>query len=103
MSEAPDESRFRVDPDLLQVERETYLRFADDEDVLTIHTDNPDLARRLMAHPEFEETRRYSNGDTIHGVEGTLPIRYLTISSKGRQHDRHAAVVSSAVLGGGGE
>lgn len=89
---------YRTDPDLLRVERETYLRFSDYEKKARVHTDNPHMAHRLIEHPEFEETRRYGDDEVVHGIEGLLPVGCILIKGSPRSSGGQADVVTSEVL-----
>lgn len=93
-----DDLTFRADPDLLPEERETYIHFASDEDRLTIHTDDPHVAHRLIQHPEFVETRRYRSEDVVHGVEGSRRINRQLIRRDPRASTGHADIITRVVL-----
>lgn len=106
--------RIRTDPILTPPERETCFRFAADERRAHVFSAEAGLTRRLIAHDAVEVDRVGVLADsavmavppgraiTMEGevvsVRGRLPIRYVAISSAGRGHDRHADVVSDAVL-----
>lgn len=113
----------RVDPGLGPRERETALRWAADEAVAHVHTEEAAIIRRLLAHGALEVgalgvhdgDRRHtltleqardqiSPGDVVARLRGTIPVGFLKIQSVPRDHDRHAAVVAKQVfreLGGG--
>jgi hypothetical protein len=109
--------RTRADPALGPEERGTTVAFAVDEDTARIHTEEAALIRRLLAHHDVrvdtlgvfdgDRRRRLSLEEALTEIRpdelvvrlrGTIPVRYLGVSCVPRNHDRHAAVVSSGVF-----
>ena len=103
------------DPDLLPCEKETTIRFAKDEDLATIHTDEPGIGRRLIAHPEStiseltvringEGSRRHvapedvRPDDAVVGLRCKLPVGALSVKHAPRKSNQHANVVSNKVF-----
>ena len=109
--------RTGADPGLRPEERETTFSFAVDEDSVRIHTEEAAIIRRLLSHDAFEPARvgvhdgettrtvsfakaaaETGSDDRVVRVRGRLPIRFLNITSVGRNNDHHAPVVSGEVL-----
>jgi hypothetical protein len=105
------------DPALGPRERETTLRFATDEDAAHVHTEEPALIRRCLAHDHLDvdelrvitddEVRRLTFDDVVAngGVDGRVaalrgrvPVACLTVKADPRKNDQHAAAVSEAVF-----
>jgi hypothetical protein len=105
------------DPALGPKERETVVRFASDETNAHVHTEEPGLVRRLLAHGhttveavrviDGDEAQRLTFDDVVAngGVDGRvaalrgrLPVMCLTVSSVPRKEEGHAAVVSKEVF-----
>lgn len=106
------------DPGLGPRERETTITFATDENGAHVHTEEPALIRRCLAHDHLdvdelrvitndEEVRRLSFDDVVAngGVDGRIaalrgrvPVACLTVKADPRKNDGHAAAVSEAVL-----
>jgi len=102
------------EPDLMPEEKETNVRFAKDQDHLTIFTAESAIMRRLLAHPEIEiDLIRQTTSEgpvTIRsdeleeefdgrrrtvGLKVTGPVGLLFIKSKSRKSSGHADVVSN--------
>ncbi len=98
-------------------ERETTVRFATDEDAAHVHTEEPALIRRCLAHDHLdvdelrvitdEEVRRLgfdavlANGGVdgrVAALRGRVPVACLTVKADPRKSDGHAAAVSEAVF-----
>jgi len=109
--------RTRTDPALGPAERETTIRFAADEDVAHIHTEEASLIRRFLSHDgvsvdalgvydgerretlTLEETLLETEPeDLVVRLKGRVPVRYVTVGSTGRDHDQHAPVVPKRVF-----
>ena len=107
------------DPALGPKERETVVRFATDEGDAHVHTEEPALVRRLLAHDHTtaEELRvvdevadevRYvtpddaaANGGVdgrVVSFRGRVPVACLTVATVPRQNAGHADVVSKGVF-----
>jgi hypothetical protein len=107
------------DPALGPKERETVVRFATDEGDAHIHTEEPALVRRLLAHAHttVEELRvvadggekvRYVTPDDaaadggvdgrVVSLRGRLPVACLTVATVPRKNAGHADVVSKGVF-----
>lgn len=105
------------DPGLGPRERETTLTFATDEDTAHVHTDEPALIRRCLAHDRLDvdelriitdgEVRRLTFDDVVAnggvdgrvaGLRGRVPVACLLVKAGPRKDDGHAAVVSVGVF-----
>lgn len=104
------------DTDLLTMEKETTLRFAKDQNRVSVCTEEAGLMRRLLCHPNFivEDLRVNSQTTwganvvpedfeegTITGLEGSIAIGFLSIGTSSRSTSQHAAVVPDRVLQNG--
>lgn len=83
------------DPELTPTEKETTIRFAKDEDRLTIHSEQTAVVRWLLDHPEFREQRRRVEGGTVHAVTGRLPVGCLKLSGSSRQANTPSSVTGT--------
>lgn len=109
--------RTRADPGLTPAERETTLTIPHDLDSARVFSEEAAVVRRLLSHDGFEPARvgihdgettrtvsfdeaaaKTEPDDLVVRVRGTLPLRYLTIGTVGRNHDDHAPIVSKAVF-----
>jgi len=107
------------DPRLGPKERETTVRFATDQSDAHVHTEEPALVRRLLAHAHttVEELRvvadggekvRYvslddavANGGVdgrVVSLRGRIPVACLTVATVPRQNAGHADAVSKGVF-----
>jgi len=108
-------ARVTGDPDLSLAERETTLRFADDQDRARVHSASPGVVRRLLAHDDVRVSAvTLHDGEGIQTVgpdeavdvdgdvvslRGTLPVGAIGVKSVPRKTDQSAAVVSEGVFG----
>lgn len=106
----------REDPKLTPPEKETALRFARDEERVTIYTAERGIGRRVLAHPAaaidevtIAEGRRkrpavpleeLEEGDQVVAVRGTLPLGTVKVRERPRTSGGHADVVTKDVLKG---
>lgn len=109
--------RAGADPGLTPAERETTIGFAVDQDAARVHTAEASLVRRLLAHRDAEVRRvgvfdgdhyrtlsfaealeETADEDRVVRLKASVPLRYLTIGTGGRQTDAHAPVVSNGVF-----
>jgi hypothetical protein len=103
------------DPELGSLEKETSLVFAMPDEEFRLHTDEPSVGRKIIAHSEASDIqlgvllggdRRASvcleehSGERVVAVQATLPVGVLSIKSQARANDRHSHVVSAKVLEG---
>jgi hypothetical protein len=107
----------RADPDLAPAERETTITVAVDEARARIHTEEAAIIRRLLCHDGVTvdalgvhdgDRRRtidlddalaeVEQGDIVSRLKGSIPLRYVSIGTVGRDHDKHSPVVSHGVL-----
>lgn len=97
------------DSTLSSVEKETTIRFAKDEDVASVFTEEAGLMRRLLQHPHFDvETVRLQSGrevapddfeeGCITGVKGNIPVEAVVLQTSLRETSQHSAVVPESVL-----
>lgn len=105
------------DPRLAPEERETTVTFATDEDTARVHTDEPALVRRLLAHDhvDVDDVGVYDDGtvrtvayDAVvadGGVDGRITrlrgrvlVDCLVVKSQPRTTGGHAQVVSKEVF-----
>ena len=101
------------DPELLPCEKETTIRFAKDEDVATIHTDEAGIGRRLLAHPHstIEEVTIMADGvrrrvspeevppdPRVVSLRCKLPVGALLIKRDVRSSGKHSKIVTKTVL-----
>jgi hypothetical protein len=99
------------DPGLTSAEQELTVRFASDREYAKVHSEIPSTVRRLLAHEHFGiESVRVSDGDSfgqsfsweqwqtdgpsITGVQGYVPIGVLKIQQSPRSENYPALVVS---------
>lgn len=108
-------ARVTGDPDLSLAERETALRFADDQDRARVYSASPGVVRRLLAHDDVRVSAvTLHDGEGIQTVEpdeavgvdvdvvslrGTLPVGAIGVKSVPRKTNQSAAVVSEGVFG----
>lgn len=85
-------------PELTPAEKEVTVRVARDQGSLWVSSEVGSVTRRLMAHEGFHVESVRVDDETVTSVVGRLPVRYLTIGTAGRSHDRLAEVVSAGVL-----
>jgi len=106
--------RVAGDPDLTRAERETTLRFADDQDVAHVHSASPGVVRRLLAHDHVRVSAvTVHDGEGIQTVDAaevvdvdgeivslraTLPVGAIGVKSVPRKTNQSAEVVSGGVL-----
>ena len=99
----------KEDSSLSSVEKETTIRFAKDEDVASVFTEEAGLMRRLLQHPHFEvETVRLQSGrevapndfekGSITGVKGNILLGAVVLQTSLRETSQHSAVVPESVL-----
>ena len=107
------------DPGLGPAERETTFTFATDEDTARVHTEEPALIRRCLAHDhlDVDELRIITDGGVryvtfddvvanggvegrVAGLRGRVPVACLSVKSRPRKDDGHAAAISQAVFDG---
>lgn len=105
------------DPALGPAERETSVAFATDQDTARVHTEEPALIRRLLAHDHVEvgvlgvhdgdttRTVAYDDVVTNGGVDGRVtrlkgrvPVACLVVKAAPRTTGGHAQVVTKEVL-----
>lgn len=97
-----DEQRvvIREDPDLTQMEKETTVTWAKDQERVHIHSEMGSIVRWLLDHPDFEEAGRRLNNGEIHAVRGTLPVGCLKLQATPRKSSRPSDVTSRFADGG---
>ena len=97
------------DSSLSSAEKENTIRFAKDEDVASVFTEEAGLMRRLLQHPHFEvESVRLESGrevapndfekGSITGVKGNIPVEAVVLQTSLRETSQHSAVVPESVL-----
>jgi len=86
------ETKISEDPDLTPKEKETIIRFANDEDRLHIHSEQAAVIRWLLAHPEYREDRRRVTNGQQHATTGTLPVGALSLKGQSRKSSRPSDV-----------
>lgn len=92
---AVSEIEVREDPALQPEEKETIIRWANDEDRATIHSEQATVVKWLYSHPEYrEENRRVSSGE-LHATTGTLPVGALKLSGYPRQSNYTSGVLGT--------
>ena len=100
------------DATLFPAEKETTIRFAKDEDVASVFTEEAALMRRLLQHPHFHvEAVRLQSGSevapndfqqgSITGVRGNIPVGGVVLQTSLRETSQHSAVVPERVLRAG--
>jgi hypothetical protein len=90
--------QIREDPKLNPMEKETHIRFARDQDLAHVFTEESGVARRLHAHPEADVSPvRRVDGDPV-GARGTIPIGCVGVTLEPRKSDGHADVVTHRAL-----
>ena len=96
---SPEDSGIDVkeDPDLSSMEKETVIRFANDEDKATVFSESNGIMRRLLQHPHADvTTERTVEGKTV-AVRGEIPIDMLKITSTPRSSGSRSDIVSNNV------
>lgn len=83
------------DPDLRTHEKETTIRFANDQDRLRIASEQAAVIRWLLNHPEYEETNARVKGGVQHATVGTLPVGALKLKGKTRKTNTPSSVLGS--------
>lgn len=84
-------TEYRDDPTLGPGEKEITMRFARDEDRVTITAEITSWVRWLDHHPEFNETWRRETDGVVHAVSGTLPLGVLQLSGNPRKSTEPAS------------
>lgn len=95
------------------MERETNYTWGADDDRARVHTEEKQVMRRLLAHPEFElsyyytssqhtnwgqriEAGEYDENDghdqrkPVYGVGGTLPVTVIAVKTESPSADGHS-------------
>ena len=78
------------DAALLPAEKEVIVRFAKDEDRMTVHAEQRSFMKWLIAHPDFELTGKRVSDGVVHAVTGTIPVGVLNLSGNPRKSDQPA-------------
>lgn len=101
------------DPQLSPCEKETVVRFARDEDRVTVYTTEAGLGRRLLKHPHTEArgvtiadgsarpevpVEDLDGTEDVVAVRATAPVGLLQIKASPRRSDQHAEIVTDRVL-----
>jgi hypothetical protein len=89
-----DSIEVRADPDLGTMEKETVIRFANDQDRLRIHSEQASVVRWLLGNPDYEEKNRREHDGTVYATTGTLSLGALKLSGDRKQ------TTPSSVVGG---
>ena len=92
-----DDFAVQEDPDLESMEKETIIRFANDEDTATIFSESNGIMRRLLQHPHADVTPERTVGDKTVAVKGEIPVDMLKIGSTPRSSGSRSEVVSNNV------
>ena len=74
-------------------EKEVIIRWAKDEDRLSVHSEHASVTRWLMEHPDFEVVERREKDGALCAVRGELPVGALNLSGRPRKSNQTARVL----------
>lgn len=84
------------DSGLTAGEKETIIRFANDEDDASVFSEEHGIMKRLLDHPEADvEPDRRSDDGTVCAVRGAVPVDILKIGSTPRTTGSKSDVVAT--------
>ena len=81
------------DPGLTGAERETILQWSQQDEYVSVFSEEPSIMRGLTENSQFELERTREHDDVVVAIWGRLPAGSVTIKNTARGDNHHSDMV----------